>query len=225
MIGGFLAAYYVPRGLGLPLVRETGTNEGGIIGTGRPRCDDNGVVIYAPTQVNVRISGLYQSVLPDAQVSTVEWDDGTMTKDYFTGAGPGLCDTILSANLLEMGDTEYVDWDLHDLSEDNNDIGHGEGQDQLGMNHCTSRIYSLFIKNRSDSEANMVVGASATNEWTSLFDTGATITLPPDSIFAVIGEHQAGMAVTSTNCNLRVEANGIAGGSLLYGLNWCGSSL
>ena len=225
MIGGFIAVYYSPRGLGRPLQRNDGTNGSGIIGTGSPRCGDNGVTIHAPTQVSIRISGLYQSILPDGQVASVTWDDGSMTKDYSDGSEVGLCDTILSANLLSLVDGGVINWDLHALSETDNDIGHGDAQDNLGMGQCTSRIYSLFIKNRADSEADMIIGGAATNEWTPLLDSGAKISMPPDSIFALIGENQSGILVSESNCNLKIEADGIGGGDLLYGLNWNGCSV
>lgn len=197
----------------------------GVDGVGlvaRPRCNDNGVRIHAPSQVAMRISGLYTSTLPDGQVAQVQWDDGQKTIDYHDGSEPGFCDTILSANLLSIDDGEFVDWDLHDLSEANNDIGHGEGQDNLGMNQCNARVYSLFIKNREDSEAAMIVGNASTNEWTAFLTAGSTLTLPADSIFAIIGDQPAGLPVDGDdNCNLRITADG---GELLYGVNLCACS-
>lgn len=214
-ISGFLVSYWVPRGLGIQL-NTNGTNPGN-----STRCGDGRAIIHAPTQISARISGLYQSILPDNQVATVAWDDGTQEIEYRDGQNPGECDTIISANLLSLADTLSVNWDMHDLSESGNDIGHGLAQDALGMEQCTSRVYTWFFKNRSDSTSNAVIGNSASNEWTGLLTAGSTFTLPPDSFVGIIGGQPAGMSVSSTNCNLKVLSSG---GDLNYGLNWCGCS-
>ena len=218
---GFLATYHAAFGLSGSIVLNEGTNGVGIIGTGAARCSANGVVVHAPTQISMRISGIYQSILPDGQVASVNWDEGGFQIDWPAGSEPGLCDTILSANLLSLDDTESVDWDLHGMSETGNDIGHGLGQDALGLEVCLARVYTLFLKNRADSESTMIVGGSLTNEWDSLLTAGSTLTLPADSFFCLISEEPNGLDVASDNRNLKIESDG---GTLLYGINHCGTS-
>ena len=195
---------------------------------GSTRCSANGVIIHAPTQVNLRISGTYISVLPDAQVARVDWDSGLKQIDYADGAEAGFADTILSANTLAITTGNYVDWNLFDLSSANNEIGHGIdvdtglGKGNLGDLHCTSRVYSKFIKNKDTSAGDMVVGDAATKEWTPLLSAGSKFTLPPDSIFVMATDNLSGLAVAeSTSCNLRIAASG---GDLDYALNWVGQS-
>lgn len=218
---GFLATYHAAFGLSGSIVIDEGTNGDGIIGTGASRCGSNGVVVHAPTQISMRISGSYQSILPDGQVASVNWDEGGFQIDYPSGSEPGLCDTILSANNLTIEDGDSVDWDLHGLSEPDNDIGHGLGQDALGLETCTSRIYALFLKNRADSESTMIVGDSSSNQWDSLLTAGSTLTLPADSFFCLISEEPNGLDVASDNCNLKIESDG---GTLSLGLNYCACS-
>lgn len=189
--------------------------------SGASRCGSNGAVVHAPTQVMARISGTYQSVLPDGQVASVNWDDGGFQIDYPSGSGPGLCDTILSANQLSLGAGLSVDWDLHGLSEPGNDIGHGLGQDALGLETCVARVYSLFIKNREDSTSTMTVGASPSNEWNALLTAGSKLTLPADSFFCLINDEPNGLDVSSSNRNLRIKSNG---GTLKYGMSYAGTS-
>lgn len=220
MFGGVLQILFAPFGLSSASVISDGVDGVGLVAL--PRCNDNGVRIHAPSQVAMRISGLYTSTLPDGQVAQVQWDDGLKTIDYHDGSEPGFCDTILSANLLSIADGNFVDWDLHDLSEANNNIGHNDSEDNLGMSQCTERIYSLFLKNREDSAATMIVGNASTNEWTAFLTAGSTLTLPVDSIFAIIGDQPAGLPVDGAdNCNLRIAADG---GTLAYGLNYVGAS-
>lgn len=221
MIGGFLQILIAPWGLSPALPINEGLDGVGLVAT--PRCDSSGVLVHAPSQVSMRISGTYVSVLPDGQVAQVLWDDGLRTYNYQSGSQAGLCDTVLSANLLTLSDGATVEWDLHDLSEADNDIGHGDGQDNLGLEQCTSRVYALFVKNREDSESTMVVGNATTNEWTAVLDAGSTLTLPADSIFAITSELPTGMLVDGTaDCNLMIESSG---GDLRYGLNWIGCSV
>lgn len=218
---GSMHLIYVPFGLSPGRTVITGTNDTGIIGTGSARCSENGVVIHAPTRLEVRITGTYQSILPDGQVAQVVWDDGFQTIDWPDGSYPGACDTILSANVLSMSEGEHIDWDLHDLSEVDNNVGHLDGEDNLGMNTCTRRVYNLLVKNTEDSEGDMIVGDSGGDEWTGFFASGAKIELPPDSVFALIGETPSGLSVAEDNALLKIEADG---GALSYGLNWNGSS-
>lgn len=220
MISGFIQLVIMPFGLSNAVDLNVGVDGSGLVAS--QRCGSSGVKVHAPSSVKMRISGLYTSTLPDGQVAQVAWDDGLKAIDYADGSEPGLCDTVISANLLSINDGEYVDWDLHDLSEANNDIGHGLGQDALGLETCTDRVYSLLIKNREDSEAAMTVGNSATNEWTGFLDAGSTLTLPADSIFALISDQPSGMPVDGDdNCNLKIAASG---GTLNYGVNFCGCS-
>jgi len=218
---GFLTTFHAAFGLSGSIVVEGSTNGNGIIGTGAARCGPNGVVVYAPTQISMRISGTYQSILPDGQVASVNWDEGGLQIDFPSGHEAGLCDTAVSANLLSTEDGEIVDWDLHAMSEPGNDIGHGLGQDALGLETCIARIYALFLKNRADSESTMIVGGSSSNEWDSLLTSGSTLALPPDSFFCHISEEPNGLDVSETNCNLSIESDG---GTLLWGINYSGSS-
>lgn len=185
------------------------------------RCVPNGVIVNAPTQINMRISGAYQSILPDGQVASTNYDDGGTQIDWESGSEAGFCDTILSANILSIDDGEFIDWDLHAMSEPGNDIGHGLGQDALGLETCTARIYALFLKNRADSESTMIVGDSSTNEWDALLTAGSTLTLPADSFFCLISEEPEGLDVASDNCNLKIESDG---GDLKFGISYCGTS-
>ena len=218
---GFLATYHAAFGLSGSIVIDEGTNGLGIIGTGAARCGSNGVVVHAPTQISMRISGTYQSILPDGQVASVNWDDGGFQIDWPSGSEAGLCDTIISANSLSIDDGDSVDWDLHAMSEPDNDIGHGLGQDALGLEQCIARIYALFLKNRADSESTMIVGDSSTNEWDALLTSGSTLTLPADSFFCLISEEPNGLDVVSDNCNLKIESDG---GDLNYSINLCATS-
>lgn len=220
MFGGVLQLIFAPFGLSNAVVINDGVDGNGLLAV--PRCNDNGVKIHAPSKVQMRISGLYTSTLPDGQVAQVEWDDGLKTIDYHDGSEPGFCDTILSANLLTIANGAFVDWDLHDLSEADNNIGHENAEDNLGMNQCTERVYSLFIKNREDSVATMIVGNAPTNEWTAFLTAGSTLTLPADSIFALISDTPSGFPVDGVdNCNLRIAASG---GALSYGISWIACS-
>ena len=173
----------------------------------------------------MRVQGRYQSVLPDGQVAFVDWDDGFQTIDWLDGSFAGYCDTILSANLLGItwnpSVPSKVDWDLHDLSEPDNDVGHGDAEDNLGTGQCSVRVYNLLIKNHQASEGDMLIGNASSNKWTGFFNTGATLTLPPDTAFALIAESQSGMPITETNALLKIEA---IGGTLSYGLNFNGCS-
>jgi hypothetical protein len=195
---------------------------------GSPRCSVDGVKIHAPSQVNLRVSGTYISVLPDTQVAQVVWDSGLKTIEYADGSVPGFADTVLSANTLSLSSGSSVDWNLHDLSGTNNVIGHGVdatsgyGKGNLGDLHCTSRIYAMFIKNKDTSVGNLKIGNAASNKWTSILSGSSTVTLPADSVFVIASEDPSGFAVTGgSSCNLRAKAES---GGVNYSLNWVGQS-
>lgn len=212
MFGGPLFLLYVPWGISPP--QE--------FGGGSTRCGPSGVEVHSPCKIAMRVSGVYKSILPDNQIATVTWSDDQAVLQFQDGSGPGLCDTAICANSLTMADTEYVDWDLEGLSEADNDIGHGDTQDALGLTICNDRIYALFLKNKDNSTGDMVVGNAATYEWTDVIKTGTTLTLPPKSVFALVCETQAGIPVTeASSCNLRIAASG---GTVNYGLSFNGSS-
>ena len=137
-----------------------------------PRCSGDGVKVHAPSQAQIRISGTYASILPDAQVAQVRWDDGLVQIDYHDGSAPGFCDTIFSANALTLADEEYVDWNLYDLSSASNDVGHGDTQDALGLQPCTARIYTMFLKNKAESTGDLLVGSSPRDQREDLDLTG-----------------------------------------------------
>lgn len=181
-----------------------------------------GLIIHAPTAIESRLKGTYESTLPDGQKEIVAWDDGLKKTQYYDGTFPGRCDTVLSANLLLLTTGLHVDWDLHDLSEAGNDIGHLQGQDNLGMPQCSARIYSLLVRNTPGSVGSLVLGNASSDRWSGFFLAGATMTLPPSSVFAMICENTQGMPVGAGNSNLKVLASG---GAATYGLNWNGCSV
>lgn len=180
-----------------------------------------GLIIHAPTTLDSRVRGTYESLLPDGQKEVLEWDDGQKKTQYYDGTFPGKCDTVVSANKLLMASGAHVDWDLHDMSEPGNDIGHGRlpgdlGQDNLGQPTCSARIYSLLLRNTPNSVGDLVVGGAASDRWSGFLVAGATLRLPPNSIFVLACEGNEGMAVGSGNSNLKMDA---VGGDIEYGLN------
>jgi hypothetical protein len=218
MIGGPLLLLIAPWGIS----RWRDAVNGNPIGTGTARCGTNGSVIHSPCKIAMRVSGRYKSTLPDGQEATIEWDDGSETFQFPDGSAPGFCDTSLSANKLSISSGDHVDWDLHAIGNTDNDIGHGDGQDALGLVQCNQRLYALFLKNRSDSNATLVAGNASSNEWTALLEAGSTISLPPDSVFAVVSETEEGIPIEDGDSqNLKIAATG---GTLSYGLNYASCS-
>ena len=172
----------------------------------------------------MRIIGTYSSVLPDGQIAEAKWDDGQKKIDYQDGSVAGSCDTVLSANNLSLISGTSVNWDLYDLSESGNDIGHGIGQDNLGLTQCNARIYNLFLKNWGEAKASagsLVVGAAASGEWPGFLEAGSTVTLLTDTEMALICEGPSGMPVDSSEPNLKIAATG---GAVVFGLNYISCS-
>lgn len=193
-------------------------------GIGIPRTNSGGVIVHAPSSVTFVSRGSYVSVLPDGQKSVVDWSDGEKKYDYPDGTGAGLCDSVVSANKINLGEGEHIDWDLHDMSEPNNDLGHGDAEDNLGLPQYVSRVYALLVKNWTDQEFSsgvLLVGASPTNEWGAFLDPDSFFKLPPDSVLSIVGKGPAGLPVASDDCNLRFEAQG---GDVVFGLNYIGNS-
>ena len=168
----------------------------------------------------MRIMGTYSSVLPDGQVAEAKWDDGQKKIDYQDGSIAGRCDTALSANKQTLISGTSLNWDLYDLSETGNDIGHGIGQDNLGLNQCNARIYNLLVKNWGATQAsvgNLVIGAASSGEWDGFLEAGSTITLLTDTEMALVCERPTGMPVDVSTANLKFAASG---GAVVYGLNY-----
>lgn len=193
------------------------------VGTSSPRAGLS-YVVHSTATITVRVQGSYSSVPADGQSVGISWNiaSGNKRIDYQDGVDPGLTDTALSANSLEIADTDSLDFDLYDLT--GVDIGHGEGLDQLGTPHQLSRIYAMSIRNGKTDEGSvgdLVVGAATSNPWSSAISSAGEITLPPDSVFILFGESTNGMAVSSSNCNLKLAASG---GDVVAGLNYCGCS-
>lgn len=179
-----------------------------------------GVIVHAPTRCDMRIMGSYTSVLPDGQTAEAKWDDGQKKIDYQDGSIAGRCDTALSANKLQLANAASVNWDLYDLSEAGNDIGHGLAQDNLGLVQCNQRLYNLLLKNWGDAEGSvgtLTVGAAASNEWSGFLEPSGTIKLLTDTEVALIAESPNGMEVSDTDAFLKVAASG---GAVVYGLNY-----
>ena len=220
MFGGYLIAGIAPFGLSnyVPVV----VSVDGVGAVANPRCSEDGVKVHAPSQAQIRISGTYASILPDAQVAQVRWDDGLVQIDYADGSSPGFCDTIFSANSLTLDDEEYVDWNLYDLSSASNDVGHGDTQDALGLQPCTARVYTMFLKNKAESTGDLLVGDADAPTWNSLLVGSSKLTLPPDSIFVISGDQPAGLAVDpADNSDLRLRA---PDGAAQYSFHWTGAS-
>ena len=90
------------------------------------------------------------------------------------------------------------------------DIGGGAGKDQLGGSMALTGIKMLYIKNRSTSAADLVVGGKgASTAWTSLLATNTfTITLKPGQILMTTDPSAAGMAVADTTNHLLTMTSG-----------------
>lgn len=177
-----------------------------------------GIMVHAPCVLDSRVRGVYESLLPDGQKEILAWDDGQKKTHYYDGTFPGKCDTILSANTLIVTAENSIDWDFHDLSEPGNNIGHGLGQDNLGLEQCNSRIYTVLLKNWATSQGNLVIGNSASSRWGGFLEGGSFLKLPPNSIFGLVCENPGeGIPVGPGNSNLRLNA---LGGSVTFGINY-----
>lgn len=215
MFGGSLMLLFAPGGLSfsddrLPSPRRT--------------CAGSLIVVKAATRLSMRVQGTYVSILPDLQQAKVEWDDGQKDIDYGPGSVPGQCDTILSANKQQIASGLSVNWDLHALGEAGNDIGHGLGQDNLGLEQCNARLYSLLLKNWGSAQGStgtLTVGGASVDEWTTILNSGATVTLPPDSFSVLVGESQNGFASPEGNSLLKLAAGG---GPVVFGINYAACS-
>lgn len=211
MFGGSLLLLFAPGGVSFS------TDS---LPTPRRNCAGAVVVVKAPTRLTMKVSGQYISVLPDGQQAIVKWSDGERDIDYPPGSYPGQCDTVLSANKQQLSSGASVDWDLHDLSESGNDIGHGPGEDNLGLEQCNTRLYSLLLRNWGAAEGStgtLTVGGAALDEWTALLEAGAKFTLPPESLSAIVCESQNGFAVSEGNSLLKLESSG---GPVVFGINY-----
>lgn len=166
-----------------------------------------GLIVHSPCTLDSRIKGTYQSTLPDGQKEILEWDDGQKKTQYYDGTVAGKCDTILSANNILVSSGSYIDWDFHDLSEADNDIGHGLAQDNLGLEQCNSRIYSILIKNLEISSGHLQIGNAAVDRWNGFLESGSILKLPPNSFFVLACENApVGIAVGAGNSNLKLNA-------------------
>ena len=186
-----------------------------------------GLIIHAPTTLDSRVRGSYESLLPDGQKEVLAWDDGQKKTQYYDGTFPGKCDTVVFANKLLMASGAHVDWDFYDMSEPGNDIGHGRlpgnlGQDNLGQPICLARLYSLLLTNLAASTGDLLIGNAAVDRWSGFLEAGATLRFPPNSIFVMACEGNEGMGIGAGNSNLKMQA---VSGDVTHGINLNGCSV
>lgn len=207
----------------LGLSNEPGASSAGVFARGVGRCGFK-YIMHAPSSLTFALRGLYQSVPQDGQAAKINWTMPLVNLDFPDGTGPGRCDTILSSNALTLENAEEVKWDLYDMSEPGNDIGHGVESDNLGMPQCNARIYSLIVRNWSSLEGStgaLELGNAGANEWNSVLGSGCIVSLPADSMFAIIGGPEDGLDVASDNCLLKAKASS---GAVVWGLNYIACS-
>jgi len=98
------------------------------------------------------------------------------------------------------------------------DIGSGAGKDQHGGSLALTGIKGFYVKNRSTSAGNLLVGGEGTTAaWNSLFNGSDTalISLPPGAIVMITNPSSAGYAVAdTTNHLLKIAAD--SGGAVAY---------
>ena len=91
-------------------------------------------------------------------------------------------------------------------------------QDVLGANVALARIKGIYVAAAAGNTNNVVIGASASAQWSTLLNTTGTITLRPgDKFLAVSGPaNTTGWPVTATTADLLKVANSSGGSSVSY---------
>lgn len=98
--------------------------------------------------------------------------------------------------------------------------------DIFGATLTFARVKGLFVKAAKTNANNVIIGASATNQWATLLNTTGTITLRPGAWFGACCDvtDATGWTVTAGTGDLLKVANGGAGTSVSYDIIVIGNS-
>jgi hypothetical protein len=166
--------------------------------------------------------------------------DLTKTLDLTTGRVP-LAKTyqaVLSSGVA-VGQADLIFHDQRTLAASTNedlDLIGTMLQDAFGANLAMLRVKGLIIAAKGVTDANgvtitpnvnnVVVGAAASNAWTTLLNSTGTVTLRPGATWCAFADFtdSTGYAVTAGTGDLLRVANGGAGTSVTYDVIVIGAS-